>query len=39
VTSTTQMHTRPSDTRASIVGLALLWVVPVVAFIVALFWG
>jgi hypothetical protein len=33
------MHTSQSDTFESIIGLALLWLVPAVAFIVALFLG
>lgn len=37
MTTTTQIHTRPNDTLASVVGLVLLWLVPAIAFIVALF--
>ena len=39
MTTTTSMHTSQSDTFESIIGLALLWLVPAVAFIVALFLG
>ena len=39
MTSTTSMSTRHNETLEMVTGLALLWLVPVVAFIVALFIG
>jgi hypothetical protein len=39
VTTATSTHTQQSDTFETMMGLALLWLVPVVAFLVALFIG
>jgi len=39
VTTATTTHTRQTETFETMVGLALLWLVPVVAFLVALVIG
>ena len=37
MTTTTTTHTRHSNTMESVLALALLWFVPAVAFVMALF--
>ena len=39
MTSMTSTSTRQSETLESVIGLALLWLIPAVAFVVALFFG
>jgi hypothetical protein len=39
VNSMTSASARPSETLESVVALALLWLIPVVAFILAMFLG
>ena len=39
MTSMTSTSTRHSETFEAVVGYALLWLIPVVAFVVALFLG